>query len=119
MLESDSLCGNGQAGARVRLPMQQPPSQTLVSAGLTASVRHHSGIQRHSPAAPKRAHLRQVAKQQECTRITPMDKEELKERIRVPLLGFSAVLISIVAFLLLLYAITVVIRFFFALGSLG
>lgn len=87
--------------------------------GLTASVRHHSGIRRHSPAAPKRAHLRQVAKQQECTRITPMDKEELKERIRVPLLGFSAVLISIVAFLLLLYAITVVIRFFFALGSLG
>ncbi len=86
---------------------------------LTASVRRHSGIQRHSPAAPKRAHLRQVAKQQECTRITPMDKEELKERIRVPLLGFSAVLISIVAFLLLLYAITVVIRFFFALGSLG
>lgn len=61
----------------------------------------------------------QVAKHRECTRITPMDKEELKERVRVPLLGFSAVLISIVAFLLLLYAITVVIRFFFALGSLG
>lgn len=56
---------------------------------------------------------------QECTRIAPMDKEELKERIRVPLLGFSAVLMSIVAFLLFLYAITVVIRFFFALGSLG
>lgn len=60
-----------------------------------------------------------VAVGQECTRITPMDKDELKERIRVPLLGFSAVLMSIVAFLLLLYGITVVIRFLFALGSLG
>ena len=40
-----------------------------------------------------------------------MDKDELKERIRVPLLGFSAVLMSIVAFLLLLYGITVVVRF--------
>ena len=60
-----------------------------------------------------------VAIKQECTRITPMDKDELKERIRVPLLGFSAVLMSIVAFLLLLYGITVVIRFLFALGSLG
>ena len=48
-----------------------------------------------------------------------MDKDELKERIRVPLLGFSAVLMSIVAFLLLLYGITVVVRFLFALGSLG
>ena len=48
-----------------------------------------------------------------------MDKDELKERIRVPLLGFSAVLMSIVAFLLLLYAITVVIRFVFALGQMG
>jgi hypothetical protein len=47
-----------------------------------------------------------------------MDKDELKERIRVPLLGFSAVLMSIVAFLLL-YGITVVVRFLFALGSLG
>ena len=44
-----------------------------------------------------------------------MDKDELKERIRVPLLGFSAVLMSIVAFLLLLYGITVVVRFLFAL----
>lgn len=60
-----------------------------------------------------------VAIKQECTRITPMDKDELKERIRVPLLGFSAVLMSIVAFLLLLYGITVVVRFLFALGSLG
>ena len=48
-----------------------------------------------------------------------MDKDELKERIRVPLLGFSAVLMSIVAFLLLLYGITVVVRFLFALGSLA
>lgn len=48
-----------------------------------------------------------------------MDKDELKERIRVPLLGFSAVLASIVAFLLVLYVITIVIRFLFALGSLG
>lgn len=48
-----------------------------------------------------------------------MDKDELKERIRVPLLGFSAVLMSIVAFLVGLYAITIAIRFFFALGSLG
>ena len=47
-----------------------------------------------------------------------MDKDELKERIRVPLLGFSAVLMSIVAFLLLLYGITVVVRFLFALGLL-
>ena len=48
-----------------------------------------------------------------------MDKDELKERIHVPLLGFSAVLMSIVAFLLLLYGITVVVRFLFALGSRG
>ena len=48
-----------------------------------------------------------------------MDKDELKERSHVPLLGFSAVLMSIVAFLLLLYGITVVVRFLFALGSLG
>lgn len=60
-----------------------------------------------------------VAIKQECTRITPMDKDELKERIHVPLLGFSAVLMSIVAFLLLLYGITVVVRFLFALGSFG
>ena len=59
-----------------------------------------------------------IAIKQECTRITPMDKDELKERIRVPFLGFSAVLMSIVAFLLLLYGITVVVRFLFALGSL-
>ncbi len=48
-----------------------------------------------------------------------MDKEEIKERIRVPLLGFAAVLMSIAAFLLALYVVTVGIRFIFALGQLG
>ena len=48
-----------------------------------------------------------------------MDKDELKERIRVPLLGFSAGRMGIVGFLMLLYGITVVVRFLFALGSLG
>ena len=48
-----------------------------------------------------------------------MDKDELKERIRVPFLGFSAVLMSIVALLLRLYGITGVVRVLFALGSLG
>jgi uncharacterized membrane protein len=48
-----------------------------------------------------------------------MEKEEVKERIKVPVLGFSAVLASIGAFLLVLYIITIAIRFFFALGKLG
>ncbi len=54
-----------------------------------------------------------------CTRIASMDKEEVKERIRVPFLGFAAVLMSIAAFLLGLYIVTVAIRFVFALGQLG
>ena len=48
-----------------------------------------------------------------------MDKDELKERIHVPLLGFSAVLMSIVAFLLLLYGITVESVSFLRWGRLG
>ena len=49
-----------------------------------------------------------------------MDKDELKERIRVPLLGFSAVLMSIVAFLLLLYGIYRLLSVsFLRWGSLG
>lgn len=47
--------------------------------------------------------------------MSPMDKET-KERMRVPLLGFAAVLVSIVAFVCLLYFITIVIRILFALG---
>ncbi len=48
-----------------------------------------------------------------------MDKEDVKERIRVPFLGFAAVLMSIAAFLLGLYIVTVAIRLIFALGQLG
>lgn len=39
-----------------------------------------------------------------------------KERLRVPVLGFAAVIMSILAFIVVLYLITVVIRFLFALG---
>lgn len=48
-----------------------------------------------------------------------MEKEEVKQRVKVQVLGFSAVLVSIAAFLMGLYIITVAIRFFFALGQLG
>lgn len=44
-----------------------------------------------------------------------MDREK-KERLRVPVLGFAAVIMSILAFIVVLYLITVVIRFLFALG---
>lgn len=48
-----------------------------------------------------------------------MDKDELKERIRVPLLGFSAVLMSIVAFLLLYMALPLLSVSFLHWGRLG
>ena len=43
-------------------------------------------------------------------------KSEDKERMKVPVLGFAAVLVSIVAFIFLLYIITVAIRLLFAIG---
>lgn len=44
-----------------------------------------------------------------------MDQEK-KERFRVPILGFAAVIMSIAAFIVVLYLITIAIRFLFALG---
>lgn len=44
-----------------------------------------------------------------------MDREK-KERLRVPVLGFAAVIMSLAAFIVVLYLITIVIRFLFALG---
>lgn len=46
-------------------------------------------------------------------------EQEQKDQQKVTLLGFGAVLISIVAFLLLLCLITIAIRFVFALGAMG
>ncbi|MEF2560776.1 MAG: hypothetical protein U0M96_06810 [Eggerthellaceae bacterium] len=45
-----------------------------------------------------------------------MDKDETKQRVLVPLLGFAAVLMGMAAFLLVLYLITIVIRFLFVFG---
>lgn len=42
--------------------------------------------------------------------------EGKKERFLIPVLGFSAVLVSMVAFLLVLYLITIIIRFLFVFG---
>ena len=44
-------------------------------------------------------------------------RSEKKERFLVPILGFCAVLASMVAFLILLYIITIVIRLLFVLGE--
>lgn len=46
-------------------------------------------------------------------------EQEQKDQQKVTLLGFGAVLVSIVAFLLLLCLITIAIRFVFALGAMG
>lgn len=43
-------------------------------------------------------------------------RSEKKERFLVPILGFCAVLASMVAFLILLYIITIVIRLLFVFG---
>lgn len=45
-----------------------------------------------------------------------MDKEELKERIKIPVLGFAAVLSSMFVFVLGLYILAIIIRFVVALG---
>lgn len=51
-----------------------------------------------------------------CTRIPSMDKEDLKDSIKVPFLGFAAVLSSLFVFLLLLYIIAIAVCFLAALG---
>lgn len=58
-----------------------------------------------------------------CIRIASMKKiernmikVEKKERLLVPVLGFSAVLVSLLAFLVVLYLITIAIRFLFVFG---
>ena len=40
---------------------------------------------------------------------------DMKDRIVVPLLGVGAILMSIVAFILLLYILTIIVRLFFVL----
>lgn len=46
-----------------------------------------------------------------------MDKrQEIKERILVPLCAISVIFMSIIALLLVLYVLTILIRFLFALG---
>jgi len=45
-----------------------------------------------------------------------MIRTEKKERFLVPVLGFCAVLASMVTFLIVLYVITIVIRFLFVFG---
>lgn len=58
-----------------------------------------------------------------CIRIALMNtskynrgREGKSERFLVPFLGFSAVLVSMLAFLVLLYIITIVVRFLFVFG---
>ncbi len=52
-----------------------------------------------------------------CTKIARMDKrQEIKERILVPLCAISVIFMSIIALLLVLYVLTILIRFLFALG---
>ena len=58
-----------------------------------------------------------------CIRITPMNKlgkntlrSEQREHLLVPVLGFCAVLVSLITFLIVLYLITIVIRFLFVFG---
>lgn len=41
---------------------------------------------------------------------------ERREKIKVPVLGFAAVLVGIGAFLIVLYLVTIAIRLIFALG---
>lgn len=45
-----------------------------------------------------------------------MVRIEKKERFLVPVLGFCAVLVSMVSFLIVLYLITIAIRFLFVFG---
>lgn len=44
------------------------------------------------------------------------DSDQRRERMLVPVLGAAAILVSLVAFLLLLYLITIVIRLLFVAG---